>query len=158
VELGKEEEWLEVRLGGIYSLERISKESSDDYWTVMETLTAFVRERARWKEPDQGVMESVARFYENTEGERTGQLRRKPPTDIAAVLTVISRRNKENQNNYEREREKGWRFDLEGRRSERRQPPPGASRRRRPPRRASRRRQPVWAIRADHRLCDCPTP
>jgi hypothetical protein len=24
---------LEVRLGGIYSLERISKESPDDYWT-----------------------------------------------------------------------------------------------------------------------------
>jgi hypothetical protein len=34
---------LEVRLGGIYSLERISKESPDDYWTVMENLTAFVR-------------------------------------------------------------------------------------------------------------------
>ena len=38
---------LEVRLGGIYSLERISKESPDDYWTVMESLTAFVRERKR---------------------------------------------------------------------------------------------------------------
>ena len=38
---------LEVRLGGIYSLERISKESLDDYWTVMENLTAFVRERSR---------------------------------------------------------------------------------------------------------------
>ena len=32
---------IEVRLGGIYTLERISKESPDDYWTVMETLTAF---------------------------------------------------------------------------------------------------------------------
>jgi hypothetical protein len=30
--------------GGIYSLERISKESPDDYWTVMEILTAFVRD------------------------------------------------------------------------------------------------------------------
>src|SRR5215472_8488533 len=35
---------LEVRLGGIYALERISQESPRDYWTVMETLTAFVRE------------------------------------------------------------------------------------------------------------------
>jgi hypothetical protein len=25
-----------VRLGGVYSLERISKESPDDYWTAME--------------------------------------------------------------------------------------------------------------------------
>jgi len=38
---------LEERLGGIYSLEQVSKESPDDYWTVMETLTAFVRERSR---------------------------------------------------------------------------------------------------------------
>ncbi len=46
---------VEVRLGGIYGLERISKESPDDYWTVMETLTAFVRERARWREPQPGA-------------------------------------------------------------------------------------------------------
>lgn len=43
---------LEVRLGGVYSLERISKESLDDYWTVMENLTAFVRERSRRNEAD----------------------------------------------------------------------------------------------------------
>jgi hypothetical protein len=30
---------MEERLGGIYTLERISKESPADYWTVMETLT-----------------------------------------------------------------------------------------------------------------------
>jgi hypothetical protein len=41
-----------VRLGGIYSLERISKESPDDYWTVMETLTAFLRERSRRNEAE----------------------------------------------------------------------------------------------------------
>ena len=37
-----------VRLGAIYALERISKDSPRDYWTIMETLTAFVRERAPW--------------------------------------------------------------------------------------------------------------
>jgi hypothetical protein len=36
---------LEVRLGGIYALERISQESPQDHWAVMENLTAFVRER-----------------------------------------------------------------------------------------------------------------
>ena len=41
---------LQVRLGGIYTLERISRESELDYWPVMETLTGFVRERARWKD------------------------------------------------------------------------------------------------------------
>src|SRR5215470_16355396 len=34
------------------TLERISKESPDDYWSVMETLTAFVRERAPRKEKE----------------------------------------------------------------------------------------------------------
>ena len=43
-------EKIEARLGGIYTLERISRESPEDYWVVMETLTAFVREHARWKE------------------------------------------------------------------------------------------------------------
>ena len=94
-------EKIEVRLGGIYTLERISRESADDYWTVMETLTAFVRERARSKEPEQAVMESMARFHEIAEKERSSQSKPVPPTDIAAVLTVINRRKLK-----EREREK----------------------------------------------------
>jgi hypothetical protein len=40
-------EKMEVRLGGIYTLEHVSRESRDDYWTVMETIAAFLRERAR---------------------------------------------------------------------------------------------------------------
>jgi hypothetical protein len=45
-------EKIEMRFGGIYTLERISLESPFDYFTVMETLAAFVRERARWKKAD----------------------------------------------------------------------------------------------------------
>jgi Protein of unknown function (DUF2934) len=37
-------EKFEVRLGGIYSLAGISRESIDDYWPAIETLAAFVRE------------------------------------------------------------------------------------------------------------------
>ena len=37
-----------VRIGGIYSLERIAQDSSRDYWTVMETLAAFIRDRRNW--------------------------------------------------------------------------------------------------------------
>jgi len=40
----------EVRLGGIYTLERISRESFVDYWPAMETLTAFIRESSRRRE------------------------------------------------------------------------------------------------------------
>ena len=34
---------IEIRLGGIYALERISKESDKYYWIVMKILTAYVR-------------------------------------------------------------------------------------------------------------------
>jgi hypothetical protein len=37
---------LELRLGGIYALERIARDSQPDHWPIMEILTAYVRERA----------------------------------------------------------------------------------------------------------------
>jgi hypothetical protein len=38
---------LDVRIGGIYALERIAKDSARDQQAVVEVLTAFVRERGR---------------------------------------------------------------------------------------------------------------
>jgi hypothetical protein len=38
---------LDIRLGGIYALERIARDSLRDHWTVMEVLTAFIREQSR---------------------------------------------------------------------------------------------------------------
>ena len=103
---------LEVRLGGIYALERISQESPQDHWTVMENLTAFVRERTQRAEADrrakplhQRVAEIAHSLWEEAgkpEGrseefwhaavnrETSGE---PPATDIAAVLTVIKRRS-----------------------------------------------------------------
>ena len=45
----------EVRLGGIYALERIAKDSAPDGATIAEVLTAFIRGRAPWPSarPDQ---------------------------------------------------------------------------------------------------------
>lgn len=60
---------LEVRLGGIYLLERIAKDSAKDHWTVMEVLTSYIREKS--PVPQQETL----------------------PTDIQAALTVIGRRN-----------------------------------------------------------------
>jgi Pentapeptide repeats (8 copies) len=65
---------IEVRLGGIYALERIAIDSTRDHWTIMEVLTAYVRQNASL-DPD--------RPY--TDGE-------KPRTDIQAILTVLGRR------------------------------------------------------------------
>jgi hypothetical protein len=66
---------LEVRLGGIYALERIDKESPERAYhsTVMEVLTAYIREDSR----------------RDHSGESS---RRRPPADIQAILTVLSRR------------------------------------------------------------------
>jgi hypothetical protein len=43
----------EIRLGGIYALERIAKESEEDHWPIMEVLTAYVRQHAPWQ-PEEG--------------------------------------------------------------------------------------------------------
>jgi uncharacterized protein YjbI with pentapeptide repeats len=76
----------------------------------METLTAFVRERARWKEPDASSSETMV-VYED-KGPSTSQTNHEPATDIAAVLSVINRRDKKNWN---RERiEDTWRFNFRG--------------------------------------------
>ena len=37
---------IEIRLGGIYALERIANESEKDYWPIMEILTAYVRKNS----------------------------------------------------------------------------------------------------------------
>jgi hypothetical protein len=69
---------MEIRLGGIYALERIANDSDKDYWPIIETLTAYVREIAPWREPlpDSPVPKDKI----------------KPTTDIQAILTVLSRR------------------------------------------------------------------
>ena len=48
-QLGSEK--MAIRLGGIYALERIANDSDKDYWPIIETLTAYVRERARGGSP-----------------------------------------------------------------------------------------------------------
>ena len=75
--LGSEK--VEVRLGGVYMLERISRDSPEDYGTVIEVLSAFVRERSP------RVMSSSNSSPENDLDEFT-------ETDIQAVVKVIGRR------------------------------------------------------------------
>jgi uncharacterized protein YjbI with pentapeptide repeats len=76
----------------------------------METLTAFVRERACWKEPDAIGSETMARFFED-KGSPSTQSDYGPVTDIAAVLSVIVRRD---SRNIKREKTERWRFNLRG--------------------------------------------
>ena len=45
---------LDVRIGGIYALERVARDSARDHPTVMEVLTAFIREHSREQWPVPG--------------------------------------------------------------------------------------------------------
>jgi uncharacterized protein YjbI with pentapeptide repeats len=72
---------LEVRLGGIYALEGIAYESERDHWPIMEALCSYVRLYA----PLKHEVELVP-----------------PAPDIQAILTVLGRRDRKNENENQR--------------------------------------------------------
>jgi hypothetical protein len=82
---------LEVRLGGIFSLERIARDSEKDHWTVMEVLCAYVRENAWIGPPIEAEKKEGGERAETVEAE---EKEIKPRVDIQAALTVIKRREK----------------------------------------------------------------
>jgi Pentapeptide repeats (8 copies) len=88
-QLGQPE--LAMRLGGIYALERIAKDSERDHPTVVEVLSAFVREESRKQsaaQARQGMGQEAAQTDTPApESERVAP----PATDIQAALTVLGR-------------------------------------------------------------------
>ncbi|GAA4895535.1 pentapeptide repeat-containing protein [Actinomycetospora straminea] len=89
------DEQLDVRLGGIYALERLAIDSERDHPTVVEVLSAFVRERSR---PDRTEKPTVAEVLQSlladsekpTSGEAQGD-GPAPATDVQAALAVLGR-------------------------------------------------------------------
>jgi hypothetical protein len=75
---------LDVRLGGIYALERISIDSPRDQLTIAEAPTAFVRGHAPWPPTQPGQPP------EDLAVEDVTPLRRWAP-DVQAALTVLGR-------------------------------------------------------------------
>lgn len=84
---------IEVRLGGIYSLERIAQDSPKDHWVIIEVLTSFIREQSSAQMLETGENQKDEPFPLNQE--KSHQLASLPSitTDIQAVLTVIGRRD-----------------------------------------------------------------
>jgi hypothetical protein len=74
---------LDIRLGGIYSMERIARDSKNDQGPVMEVLTAFVRDH----------VPTTPTSTASTGTTSTAGVRPAVPTDVQAVLTVVGRRN-----------------------------------------------------------------
>src|SRR5829696_3083869 len=90
---------LEVRLGGIYALERIALDSPKrDYSTVMEVLTAYVRENTRQapgfsKDSSDAASTSNEAPAEAGEGAKQPDPPepRRPTADIQAIVDVLIR-------------------------------------------------------------------
>jgi uncharacterized protein YjbI with pentapeptide repeats len=80
----------EIRLGGIYALERIAKESKKDYYgVVMEVLTAYVRQHAPRQQTE--VLSEQCIIGKNPSAPY-------PRSDIRAILTIIGRRDSYDDN------------------------------------------------------------
>ncbi len=102
-QLGHEK--IETRTGAIYALERVAQDFPNEHWTIMEILTAFVRENAPIQSMQQvQQLEYVPAVY--TSRRRSGARPSRPHsdqnlheespklrTDIQAALAVIGRRN-----------------------------------------------------------------
>jgi hypothetical protein len=82
-QLGSEKQ--DVRLGGIYALERIANDSAQDRATIVEVLTAFVRGHAPWPPEQPGQPEGDLAV------DALKPLRSWAP-DVQAALTVLGRR------------------------------------------------------------------
>lgn len=91
--LGSEK--LATRLGGIYTLKRLSRESEQEYWPIVETLTVYVREHAPW--PPRQAAESPKLDRPKDQEKEPESLNEtiRPATDVQAVLTVLGHRDKE---------------------------------------------------------------
>jgi len=71
-----------VRIGGIYALERVARDSARDHPTVMEVLTAFIRENSREQAPPP-----------DPDSDEVHEQFTRP--DVQAAVTVVGRRDAE---------------------------------------------------------------
>ena len=108
---------LDVRVGGIYALERIARDSPYDRATIEEVLTAYVRDHAPWPPPPAPPppsLQAIAqRLVTVVQRQRSAQRRtaktpaghaqqgqpgtngaepQGPPADVQAAMTVLGRR------------------------------------------------------------------
>jgi uncharacterized protein YjbI with pentapeptide repeats len=90
---------LEVRLGAIYALERIARDSERDHWPIMEVLMAYVR-----REPSPS--KDAAQIGKQAIGTKAHPIENPDPrplrADYMAILTVITRRDQNHDPLYKR--------------------------------------------------------
>src|SRR6266545_5757104 len=86
---------LDVRLGGVYALERIAVDSKRDHPTIVEVLSAFIREHSdpAHSDAEPSIAEVLSRLLHSdrepaAESQPNGDAERKPKpaTDVQAAL------------------------------------------------------------------------
>lgn len=91
---------MDVRIGGIYALEQIAKDSvkypdlQGYHWTVMEVLTAFIRERSPVQPKKQNQTFAASFLASDQESSELKPV----TTDVQAAVSVIGRRDISREN------------------------------------------------------------
>jgi len=87
-QLGNEK--TEVRIGGIYALERIAKESKKHYWPIIEILASYLQTRANPSLVSDEIEKISKSSWEEDDDDRRHQ---HPFPDAQAALYVLARRD-----------------------------------------------------------------
>jgi uncharacterized protein YjbI with pentapeptide repeats len=112
----KTEPNLEVRLGAIYALERIARDSDRDHWPIMEVLCAYLRNSQNSGVASTAPVGELDKDARDMKQERPSLIGwkmslPKPRLDIQAAVDVIGRRSK---SSILRERALGLQLDFSG--------------------------------------------
>jgi uncharacterized protein YjbI with pentapeptide repeats len=87
---------IDIRLGGIYALEQIAIDSAKYHWTIVEILSAFIREKCPLDDVAQLTGNSGKTSLEEQSEQKTSvPTYKKVGVDIQAAMTVLGRRKVE---------------------------------------------------------------
>jgi uncharacterized protein YjbI with pentapeptide repeats len=93
-------ETLMIRLGGIYTLEQIARDSPEYRRPIWELLTAYIRQQVPWRESD--AREAHEALSEQPSGTIIALPAPKPRADIQAIVMMLGNRDMWNVGQYER--------------------------------------------------------
>jgi hypothetical protein len=88
---------LDVRIGAVYALEQIARDSAELHWPIMEVLTAYLREHAPIAPDVQPAPQSTPAADATPDGAASDSdaVTKRTPADHQAIATVIGRRRVE---------------------------------------------------------------
>jgi uncharacterized protein YjbI with pentapeptide repeats len=92
-QIGSED--MEVRLGGLYALERIGKDSPKDFKTIMEIISSYIREKSPYvrAQSQKALLSKIDKSLKGRNASGSYQeVEGRMKTDIQTALTIIGRR------------------------------------------------------------------